>query len=147
MGKKIVWPLKKSAGRYKMIRTALICNALWLLALICTPLAGAMFNQFFNKGDFIMNNGQLSYEFSRALAPTYHDGTKRKAWHELCQVAQWSWSWGRVNMFENSHFLPSARVSCSLGISLTGNYFQYQQAQGCFIMPSAVPPISISKGD
>jgi len=42
-----------------------------------------------------MNNGQLSYEFSRALNPTYHDGTKRKAWGELCQVAQWSWSWGR----------------------------------------------------
>lgn len=39
-----------------------------------------------------MSKGQLSYEFSRAKTPTYHDGTPRKAWRELCQVAQWSWA-------------------------------------------------------
>lgn len=29
-----------------------------------------------------------------------------------------------------------------LGISLTGNYFQYQKAQSCMTMPSAVPPLN-----
>ena len=34
-----------------------------------------------------------------------------------------------------------------LSISLAGNYFQFLHAKGCFIMPSAVPPISITKGE
>ena len=29
-----------------------------------------------------------------------------------------------------------------LGISLTGNYFQYQKAQSCVTMPSAIPPLN-----
>ena len=52
---------------------------------------------------------------------------------------------GEVNMFEKLSLLTLGAGIMLLGISLTGNYFQYQQAQGCFIMPSAVPPISISK--
>lgn len=30
-----------------------------------------------------------------------------------------------------------------LGISLTGNYFQYQKAQSCTVLPSAVPPVPL----
>ena len=52
-----------------------------------------------------------------------------------------------VNMFEKLSLLTLGAGIMLLGISLTGNYFQYQQAQGCFIMPSAVPPISITKGE
>lgn len=39
-----------------------------------------------------MNNGQLSYEFSRAKVPTYHDGTQRVPWNKLSELCQWSWA-------------------------------------------------------
>lgn len=50
-------------------------------------------------------------------------------------------------MFEKLSLLTLGAGIMLLGISLTGNYFQFRQAQGCFTMPSAVPPISITKGE
>lgn len=35
--------------------------------------------------------GRLAYEASLAALPTYPDGSRRKAWHELDEVERWSW--------------------------------------------------------
>ena len=50
-------------------------------------------------------------------------------------------------MFEKLSLLTLGAGIMLLGISLTGNYFQFRQAQGCITMPSAVPQISITKGE
>lgn len=34
---------------------------------------------------------QRAYERDTERQPTYHDGTPRKTWDQLCSVAQWSW--------------------------------------------------------
>jgi hypothetical protein len=36
--------------------------------------------------------GQLAYEHDCDLMPVYHDGTTRKTWAQLCDVARWSWN-------------------------------------------------------
>lgn len=38
--------------------------------------------------------GQLAYEADVARRPTYHDGTPRKTWSQLCQAVQDSWKRG-----------------------------------------------------
>jgi len=38
-----------------------------------------------------MSKGQAAYEADVKRRPFYHDGTKRKAWRDLCDVAKWSW--------------------------------------------------------
>jgi hypothetical protein len=35
--------------------------------------------------------GQIDYEEDVKRTPTYHDGTPRKQWSEIGDVAQWSW--------------------------------------------------------
>jgi len=35
--------------------------------------------------------GQLAYQEDVRRCPQYHDGTPRKAWSQLCEVAKWSW--------------------------------------------------------
>lgn len=37
------------------------------------------------------SKGRLAYEDDVTKRPTYHDGTPRQTWEELCQVARWSW--------------------------------------------------------
>lgn len=37
------------------------------------------------------SQGQIAYEEDVRRAPRYHDGTLRKPWKQLCNVAQWSW--------------------------------------------------------
>lgn len=37
------------------------------------------------------NKGKAAYERDLILRPTYHNGKKRAAWHELCETARWSW--------------------------------------------------------
>lgn len=54
---------------------------------------------------------------------------------------------GGLAMFEKLSLLTLGAGIMLLGISLTGNYFQFHHAKGCFTMPSAVPPISITKGE
>ena len=34
---------------------------------------------------------QLAYEADVAKHPCYHDGTPRRRWEQLCDVAKWSW--------------------------------------------------------
>lgn len=36
--------------------------------------------------------GQIAYEKDVRKTPTYHDGSHRRDWNKLCEVAQWSWS-------------------------------------------------------
>ncbi len=38
-----------------------------------------------------ISRGQLDYEADVAKRPLYHDRTPRKAWHQLCAIAKWSW--------------------------------------------------------
>lgn len=35
--------------------------------------------------------GQIAYEASVAACPTYHDGSPRRTWEQLGDVARWSW--------------------------------------------------------
>ena len=35
---------------------------------------------------------QHAYALDCERRPTYHDGTPRKQWSALCEIAQWSWS-------------------------------------------------------
>ena len=35
--------------------------------------------------------GQIAYEADIQAMPTYHDGSPRKIWAELSEIAQWSW--------------------------------------------------------
>ena len=44
-----------------------------------------------------MNKGQAAYEADVKRRPFYHDGTKRKAWAQLCSVARYSWEKGEVS--------------------------------------------------
>lgn len=37
-------------------------------------------------------DGPTAYAADLAKRPTYHDGTPRKTWEQLCPIAQWSWS-------------------------------------------------------
>ncbi len=34
----------------------------------------------------------MAYEADMKARPNYHDGTPRKTWDQLCEVAQWSWN-------------------------------------------------------
>lgn len=36
--------------------------------------------------------GKTDYEMDCARNPYYHDGTTRKEWDELSEIAQWSWN-------------------------------------------------------
>jgi len=38
--------------------------------------------------------GQVDYEADLQRRPTYHDGTPRKSWDELDDIARWSWDKG-----------------------------------------------------
>lgn len=38
-----------------------------------------------------MTPGQIAYQEDVRRRPTYGDGTPRKSWEELCDVARWSW--------------------------------------------------------
>lgn len=35
--------------------------------------------------------GQAAYEVDCEKRPNYHDGSRRRAWHELSEIARWSW--------------------------------------------------------
>lgn len=35
--------------------------------------------------------GQIDYEVDVLRQPIYHDGTPRKKWVELSEIAKWSW--------------------------------------------------------
>ena len=35
--------------------------------------------------------GRLAYERDREARPGYHDGTLRKEWDEISEIARWSW--------------------------------------------------------
>ena len=35
--------------------------------------------------------GRLAYERDREARPEYHDGTPRKEWDEISEIARWSW--------------------------------------------------------
>tara|TARA_R100000951_G_scaffold16512_3_gene13021 strand:+ start:3493 stop:3627 length:135 start_codon:yes stop_codon:yes gene_type:complete len=43
-----------------------------------------------------MSAAQSAYERDLERTPNYHDGTPRKAWEDLCDVAKWSWEKGEV---------------------------------------------------
>ena len=50
-----------------------------------------------------MNKGQAAYEADVKRRPFYHDGTKRKAWEDLCNTSKWSWeraSWESLEWAE-----------------------------------------------
>ena len=36
-------------------------------------------------------NGQLAYERDVSIEPRYNDGSPRKTWDELDEIARWSW--------------------------------------------------------
>jgi hypothetical protein len=36
--------------------------------------------------------GQIDYEADVKRRPTYHDGTPRRAWELLDEIAKWSWN-------------------------------------------------------
>jgi len=36
--------------------------------------------------------GRADYEDDVTLTPRYHDGSPRKTWEELSEIARWSWS-------------------------------------------------------
>jgi hypothetical protein len=36
--------------------------------------------------------GQIDYEADVKNRPTYHDGTPRRTWKQLCEIAKWSWN-------------------------------------------------------
>lgn len=38
-----------------------------------------------------IEKGRQAYERDVKYQPTYHDGTPRKTWLQLCEVARWSW--------------------------------------------------------
>jgi hypothetical protein len=38
-----------------------------------------------------MSKGKAAYERDVKSRPTYHDGTPRKAWEDLCNTSKWSW--------------------------------------------------------
>jgi hypothetical protein len=40
----------------------------------------------------LRTRGQIAYEADVRERPNYHDGTPRRKWHELSEVAQWSWN-------------------------------------------------------
>jgi hypothetical protein len=35
--------------------------------------------------------GRVAYESDVRAEPTYHDGTPRRTWEQLSDVARWSW--------------------------------------------------------
>lgn len=35
--------------------------------------------------------GEVAYSTELLAKPNYHDGTKRHQWHELSDIARWSW--------------------------------------------------------
>lgn len=37
------------------------------------------------------SRGQMAYERDVQERPKYHDGTPRKPWPDLCNIAKWSW--------------------------------------------------------
>lgn len=41
-----------------------------------------------------MTRGQIDYENDVMNRPLYHDGTPRKRWEELSEIARWSWERG-----------------------------------------------------
>ena len=43
-----------------------------------------------------MTKGKAAYEADLKIRPTYHDGTPRKAWEQLCSVARYSWEKGEA---------------------------------------------------
>lgn len=50
-----------------------------------------------HKGNVLENTrpksaGQLAYEADVAARPIYHDGTSRKTWAQLSDIARWSWT-------------------------------------------------------
>lgn len=36
--------------------------------------------------------GRAAYEADVKARPLYHDGTPRKAWSQLCEIARYSWA-------------------------------------------------------
>jgi hypothetical protein len=48
----------------------------------------------FNFGGLknMKTQGQIDYEMDVESTPTYHDGTLRKQWSELSEIAQYSWN-------------------------------------------------------
>jgi hypothetical protein len=41
--------------------------------------------------DEAKSQGQIDYEADVLRRPTYHDGTPRKTWDELSDIARYSW--------------------------------------------------------
>lgn len=35
--------------------------------------------------------GEVAYELDCLAKPTYHDGTERRQWYQLCDIARYSW--------------------------------------------------------
>lgn len=36
--------------------------------------------------------GREAYERDLTQRPTYHDGSPRRSWSQLCAIAKWSWN-------------------------------------------------------
>lgn len=54
--------------------------------------------------------GQLAYEADCAKRPTYHDGSKRKAWSRLGSVEKYSWERDTQPDYSRSHFIGMLEV-------------------------------------
>lgn len=39
-----------------------------------------------------MTKGQKAYEADIKRNPFYHDGTRRRSWDDLSDIARWSWN-------------------------------------------------------
>lgn len=51
--------------------------------------------------------GQIAYEEDVRRCPLYHDGTPRRSWSSLCEVARWSWE---RNPTPRAHALTKERA-------------------------------------
>jgi hypothetical protein len=47
--------------------------------------------------------GQINYEIDVKRKQTYHDGTPRKQWSELSDIAQWSWNSSNIFLVETPY--------------------------------------------
>tara|TARA_R110000751_G_scaffold20610_2_gene60183 strand:+ start:840 stop:1061 length:222 start_codon:yes stop_codon:yes gene_type:complete len=59
--------------------------------------------QAYDSHGRIVVTPQQAYALDCQRWPTYHDGTPRKQWSALCEIAQWSWSrhYGTTGPFPN----------------------------------------------